>query len=177
MHEIAIAGRRPANGRCVPAGGTGDRPLVGVAGVAGVAAAAGLFAAALLVGCGGTVRTPTEPTSGGPTVQALTFSQIQTSIFTPTCAKSACHSSATATGGLVLEAGRAYVSIVGRPSQEEPQLEYVRPGSPDASYLLEKVRGDAGISGSRMPQDGPPFLSAQQIAGIAAWIQAGAPNN
>ena len=71
----------------------------------------------------------------------------------------------------------AYADIVGKPAPEAPQLAYVRPGNPAASYLLEKVRGDAGISGSRMPLDGPPYLTSQQIAGLAAWIQAGAPNN
>jgi hypothetical protein len=72
---------------------------------------------------------------------------------------------------------RAYANIVGRPAPEQSQLDLVQPGNPEASYLLKKVRGDAGITGSRMPRDGPPFLSSQQIAGLAAWIQAGAPNN
>jgi hypothetical protein len=141
------------------------------------AAAAVVVAVATLMACGGTVRSPTEPAAGGPGGQALTFTQIQTTIFTPSCAKAGCHASAAASGGLVLDAGLAYSDVVGRPAQEEPQLEYVRPGSPEASYLLKKVRGDPDISGSRMPRDGPPFLSPQQIAGLAAWIQAGAPNN
>jgi len=142
-----------------------------------VAAVIAGVAVAALMACGGTVRSPTEPASGGPGAQALTFTQIQTTIFTPSCAKAGCHASAAASGGLVLEAGQAYANLVGRPAQEEPQLEYVRPGTPEASYLLKKVRGDPDISGSRMPRDGPPFLSPQQIAGLAAWIQAGAPNN
>lgn len=128
-------------------------------------------------GCGGTARSPTEPAPVPGTGQALTFSQIQAGIFTPSCAKSGCHTSAAASGSLVLEAGQSYAQIVGRPAQEEAQLDYVRPGNPEASYLLKKVRGDSDISGSRMPRDGPPFLTAQQIAGLAAWIQAGAPNN
>jgi hypothetical protein len=131
-----------------------------------------LFAA----GCG-KVKSPTEPaapTAGG---QALTFPQIQAQIFTPNCAKAGCHVSGVATGGMVLEAGRAYGEIVGRPSQESPLLARVQPGDPERSYLFKKVRGDADISGSRMPQDGPPFLSAAELEGIAAWIRAGAPNN
>ena len=50
------------------------------------------------------------------------------------------------------------------------------PGNPNGSYILLKLRGDPGITGERMPLGGP-YLSADQIAGIAAWIQAGAPNN
>jgi len=122
------------------------------------------------------VKSPTEPAagSGGP---VLTFSQIQAQIFTPNCAKSGCHVPGVAAGGMVLAAGQSYAQIVGRPSQESPLLARVQPGDPERSYLLKKVRGDPDISGSRMPQDGPPFLSADQIEGIAAWIRAGAPND
>jgi hypothetical protein len=142
--------------------------------------AALLMTAALwaLASCGGTVRSPTEPAAAPvPVSQALTFTQIQTQIFTPTCAKSGCHSGAAAAEGMVLSPGIAYASIVKVRSQEQPQLLRVNPGNPEASYLVRKVRGDADITGSRMPQDGPPFLTPQQIAGIEAWIQAGAPNN
>jgi hypothetical protein len=132
----------------------------------------------VLSACGGTVRSPTEPAAPpAPVSQALTFTQIQSQIFTSTCAKSGCHSGAAAAEGMVLSPGIAYASIVKVRSQEQPQFLRVNPGNPEASYLLHKVRGDADITGSRMPQDGPPFLTPQQIAGIEAWIQAGAPNN
>jgi hypothetical protein len=144
---------------------------------AAAAMALATLALAAVTACGGKVRSPTEPAAGGPGAQAFTFTQIQAGIFSPSCAKSGCHTSAAASGGLVLEAGQAYANIVGRPAQEDPQLDYVRPGNPEGSYLLKKLRGDADISGSRMPRDGPPFLTPQQIAGLAAWIQAGAPNN
>jgi hypothetical protein len=134
-----------------------------------------ILAVAGMAACGGKLRSPTEPQAAPATGPAMTFTQIQAGIFTPRCAKSGCHVTGTATGGLVLEAGLAYANIVGRPALEAP-LAYVRPGSPDASYLLKKVRGDADIVGSRMPFDGPPFLNPHQIAGLAAWIQAGAPN-
>jgi hypothetical protein len=128
--------------------------------------------------CGGTVKSPTEPSAGGPPgAKASTFAQIQSGIFTPTCAKSGCHTSDIVAGGLVLEAGQSYGQIVGRPAPEQPRLDLVRPGNAEASYLLKKVRGDLDISGAHMPLDGPPFLSPDQIAGLAAWIQAGAPNN
>ena len=127
------------------------------------------------LGCG-TVKSPTEPPpepSGGT---ALTFSQIQAQIFTPTCAKAGCHSAAAASEGLVLEAGQAYGLLVGRPASGNGSLARVEPGSPERSYLILKLRGDPGITGERMPLGGP-YLTSDQIAGIAAWIRAGAPND
>jgi hypothetical protein len=49
-------------------------------------------------------------------------------------------------------------------------------GNPDNSYLVRKLEGTAGITGSRMPLGGPP-LDAALIANVRAWITAGAPNN
>jgi mono/diheme cytochrome c family protein len=132
---------------------------------------------AATLGCG-TVKSPTEPleTPGSGTA-ALTFSQIQAQIFTPSCAKAGCHSASAASEGLVLEAGQAYGNLVGRPSTQNGSLARVAPGNPERSYLILKLRGDPSITGQRMPQDGPPFLTPEQIDGIAAWIRAGAPNN
>jgi hypothetical protein len=127
------------------------------------------------VACG-KVKSPTEP-GPVPTGQAFTFSQIQNEIFTPVCAKAGCHSRAAASEGMVLEAGVAYGQIVNHPAEENQALARVTPGDPERSYLLKKIRGDADISGSRMPQDGPPYLTQAQIDGIAGWIRAGAPNN
>jgi mono/diheme cytochrome c family protein len=132
----------------------------------------GLF---LLAGCG-TVKSPTEPaqpTTGGT---ALTFAQIQAQIFTPVCAKAGCHAAGSSPSGLVLEAGQSYGNLVGRPAAENSALARVSPGNPNGSYIILKLRGDPNITGERMPLGGP-YLSADQIAGIAAWIQAGAPNN
>ncbi len=130
----------------------------------------------LFAGCG-TVKSPTEPLSEPGTGTALTFSQIQAQIFTPTCAKAGCHAAASASDGLVLEAGQAYGNLVGRPSTQRSNLDRVEPGDPERSYLILKLRGDPSITGLRMPQDGPPYLTSEQIDGIAAWIRAGAPNN
>jgi hypothetical protein len=140
-------------------------------------ALAAASAALLLAACGGTVKSPTEPAGGGPAGPALSFSQIQSQIFTPTCVKSGCHAASSAAGNMVLAAGQSYGQIVGRPAPENPQLLLVKPGDPEASYLVKKVRGDPDVFGLRMPLDGPPYLSSQQIAGIEGWIKAGAPNN
>jgi len=135
---------------------------------------AGLFLL-LLAGCG-TVKSPTEPppASGGGT--AFTFTQIQTQIFTPVCARAGCHAAGSAPSGLVLEAGQSYGLLVGHASSENSSLDRVSPGNPDRSYLILKLRGDPGITGERMPLGGP-YLTSDQIAGIAAWIRAGAPND
>jgi hypothetical protein len=139
------------------------------------AAAAGLLVSVLLAGCG-TVKSPTEPApaAGGA---VFTFAQIQQQIFTPTCARSGCHAASTASEGLVLDAGRSYALLVGHAATEASALDRVQPGRPESSYLILKLRGDPSISGLRMPQNGPPFLTAAQIDGIAGWIRAGAPNN
>lgn len=128
------------------------------------------------LGCG-TVKSPTEPADTPGNVPALTFSQIQTQIFTPTCAKAGCHDASAASEGLVLEAGQAYGNLVGRASTQRSGFARVEPGNPERSYLILKLRGDPSITGQRMPQDGPPYLTNEQIDGIAAWIRAGAPNN
>lgn len=137
--------------------------------------AGAFFALALLLAGCGTVKSPTEPLpAGGGT--AFTFTQIQTQIFTPVCAKSGCHAAGSAPSGLVLEAGQSYGNLVGHPAAENSSLDRVSPGNPDGSYIILKLRGDPRITGERMPLGGP-YLSADQIAGIAAWIRAGAPNN
>ena len=131
----------------------------------------------LLAACG-TVKTPTEPVDTGGGVTAFTFSQIQGNIFTPVCAKSGCHAGSTGgQQGLILDAGVSYNLLVNHPATENSTLDRVEPGAPERSYLILKLRGDPSISGERMPQDGPPYLSDEQIDAIAAWIRAGAPNN
>jgi mono/diheme cytochrome c family protein len=130
----------------------------------------------LLAGCG-TVKSPTEPLEAPGGVTAFTFSQIQAQIFSQRCAKAGCHAASAASAGLVLEPGVSYGLLVGHPSTENGSLNRVEPGNPDRSYIILKLRGDPSIVGERMPFDGPPYLSDEQIAGIAAWIRAGAPNN
>ena len=115
------------------------------------------------------------PVGGAP--GPSTFAEIQSGIFTPTCTRGGCHDSATSSAGLSLEAGESYGELVGVPSNQVPFRLRVAPGNSDDSYLMMKLRGSAGIQGVRMPLDGPPFLSAAQVAGIARWIDAGAPES
>lgn len=129
----------------------------------------------LLAGCG-SVKSPTEPAEE-PGGTALPFSRIQAEVFTPSCAKSGCHAASSGAGGLVLEAGRSYGEIVGRPATERPSLALIEPGAPERSYLIKKLRGDPDITGDRMPLDRPGGLPQEQIDGIIAWVRAGAPND
>lgn len=142
---------------------------------AGRAAAAFALAVAAVAAAGcGDVKSPTAPPPPAAGGIAFTFSQVQAEVFTPSCAKAGCHVAGIAAGQLVLQAGASYGEIVGRSAIGNPSLDRVEPGDPERSYLLKKLRGDADITGDRMPQDGPPFLSQEQFEGIAGWIWAGA---
>ncbi len=115
--------------------------------------------------------------SNGPA--AATLSQIQSAVFTQRCA--VCHDgsqppSGALPGAMNLSAGNSFASIVNVPSLEQPGLMRVKPGDPDASYLIRKLEGTAGISGSRMPFGGP-FLDQATIDQVRSWIAAGAQNN
>jgi hypothetical protein len=79
-------------------------------------------------------------------------------------------------GGLNLRAD-PYAALVNVASREQPQVMRVVPGDPDNSYLIRKIEGGPNITGARMPQNGPPFLTPEQILVIRRWIQVGAPND
>ncbi|MBM0104674.1 CHRD domain-containing protein [Steroidobacter sp. S1-65] len=108
---------------------------------------------------------------------AVTLTQLQTTIFTPSCA--GCHtgggSSLPASMNLS-NAAATHAAIVGVASTEQPSLQRVTPGNPDASYLVRKIEGGPSITGARMPLGGAP-LDAALIADVRAWITAGAANN
>ena len=117
-----------------------------------------------------------EDDPGGDDPPPATFSSLQADHLTPTCARGGCHSAASSAGGLSLEGAAAYGNLVNAPSQQQPGLNRVTPNDPENSYLIQKLRGDLGISGSRMPQGGP-FLSDEQIERFVSWIDNGAPND
>ena len=107
-------------------------------------------------------------------VPAATFSSIQQTLLGPICAAQ-CHSGALAPQNLQLDAVNAYGNLVGVASAELPSLKRVQPNDPDNSYLYMKIiAGDARRLGVRMPRNGPPYLSNEQIAAVRAWILAGA---
>lgn len=132
------------------------------------------------------VHTPANPNGAlrgqitpnpAPTPPAVTLAQLQASIFTPRC--SSCHTGGG--GGLpasmnLSSASETFAALVGVASAEQPAVQRVQPGNPDASYLVRKLEGASGINGARMPLGGP-FLDQATIDQVRSWITAGAANN
>jgi uncharacterized protein (TIGR03118 family) len=120
-------------------------------------------------------------TVANATTPQVTLAQLQTQIFTPIC--SGCHSGigTTLPGVQNLTAGHTFASIVGVPSIEQPALLRIKPNDPTHSYLLQKIEGAAGITGSRMPfgcgSTADPCLDQATIDLVKTWISQGALNN
>jgi len=125
--------------------------------------------------------TPTSVTVANTTVAQVTLTQLQTQIFTPIC--SVCHTGVgTSLPGVQnLTAGHTFSNIVGVPSIEQPSLLRIKPDDPANSYLLQKIEGAPGISGSRMPlgcgTTADPCLDQATIDLVKTWISQGALNN
>ena len=117
------------------------------------------------------ITVTTTPTPSPTPPPGVRLSDLQALIFTPEC--SGCH---PPNAGLDLRNGQAYVDTVNVPSSEQSSLMRVKPGDPDNSYLVRKLEGGPGITGSRMPQGGP-FLSPEDLQLVRSWISQGAPNN
>jgi hypothetical protein len=62
--------------------------------------------------------------------------------------------------------------LVGIASSEAPNIQRVKPGDPNNSYLIHKIEGTAAV-GARMPLGGPP-LPQPTILVIRQWISQGA---
>jgi hypothetical protein len=110
-------------------------------------------------------------------VTAPTLTQLQATIFTPIC--SGCHTgggSSLPSSMNLSSASATFAAIVGVASTEQPTVLRVSANNPDASYLVRKIEGAAGITGGRMPLGGAP-LDPALIANVRAWITAGAQNN
>ena len=134
---------------------------------------------ALLAGCAGNgagLDANGEPLGSGaapPPPLTANFQSIQDNVFTPICTR--CHSGAGAPQGLQLDAAHSYALLVGVPSNEDSGVLRIKPGAPDASYLIRKLQGSAGIVGAQMPFGGPPLPQAT-IDVIRQWISDGAAN-
>jgi mono/diheme cytochrome c family protein len=86
-------------------------------------------------------------------------------LFQKRCA--GCHKGNDPSKGLNLEPS-ALAAVLDAPSREVPALKIVDTGSPDASYLLKKVRRDKDIAGKPMPPG--KALSAEEIQVLQTWI-------
>ncbi len=80
-----------------------------------------------------------------------------------------------------LTAGNTFSNIVNVASIEQPSFLRIKPGDPANSYLVQKIQGSPGITGSRMPQgcgsSSNPCLDQATIDLVKAWVSQGALNN
>jgi hypothetical protein len=140
---------------------------------------------AVFVVAGATACDESLTTLAGPTPNLEpTFASIQSQVFetTDSAGRTACTNCHTnvgrnPSGGLNLTHDLAYDQLVNVPSRNKPGAIRVVPNDPDNSYLIHKVEGGPGIVGNRMPNNGPPYLSAGQILILKRWIEIGAPRN
>ncbi len=107
---------------------------------------------------------------GGDVPLAATLASIQANVFNPSCI--VCHSGANAPQGLRLDVTSSFTNLVGVGSREDSSFLRVAPGSPDQSYLIQKLEGTASV-GERMPLGGPPIPQAT-INFVRQWITDGA---
>jgi hypothetical protein len=122
----------------------------------------------LLIGCSDSSTGPATP---GTPVQA-SLSDIQARVFTPSCALAGCHAGSSPAGGMNLAAGSSYTALVSIRSSLYASKLRVKPGSASESVLIGELRRELSPG---MPPSGP--LATAVIDSIAAWINAGAPNN
>ena len=120
---------------------------------------------------------PLEPEAEQENLTPM-LSELQRSIFTPSCAVSGCHVGSNPVLGLDLSDGNSYANMVGVPSRETTGLKLVEPGQPENSYLVIKIEGGAGMMpGTMIMPLGRPALSDQAIEDVKDWIRAGALDN
>ena len=118
----------------------------------------------------------TATVSNSTGVTPFLFSELQSQVFSMSCALAGCHAGSSPQAGLDLSAGQSYANLVNVPSTEVGTLLRVKAGDAANSYLIRKLEGGPDIVGARMPFGGPP-LSQDVINRIRAWIDAGAPND
>lgn len=106
-----------------------------------------------------------------------TFTEVYDEILFPRCAESICHGGAAGELDLTTRDG-AYLALVGvqaaGPQCMSSGMVRVAPGDPDASLLYDKLSSTPSC-GERMPIGTP--LTDAELARIASWIAAGAPND
>ena len=124
-------------------------------------------------GTGGDNDPGGDPNPGpGPVTFDPVFSEIQSNVFTPTCAVSGCHTGGGAPQGLRLDEANSFGLLVDQPSSQAPTILRVAPNDPDNSYLIQKLEGIASV-GRQMPLNADP-LAQSTINIIRQWITDGA---
>ena len=100
---------------------------------------------------------------------AIDINDVQSQVFTPTCATAGCHNGSIFPN---LQVGSSFNSIVGVDSRQSA-LKLVQPFDPDNSYIVKKIEG-TGV-GSRMPIGQVLPESLQQL--VHDWVDQGALEN
>ncbi len=133
--------------------------------------------------------TTKQPDSTTPTpIVRSSFDQLQSRIFTPSCASAGCHASEQDASfrqhGLVLTAGKSYEYLINKDPLNQnaidDKLKRVLPSYSLSSLLFHKLNFNASVHhsgkgyGSPMPL-GRSALSIGQIEFVRRWIEAGAP--
>jgi hypothetical protein len=133
-----------------------------------------------------TVANPSGEIRGqiDPKPEGVSFANQVQLIYTNTCAFAGCHAGPTPAANMNLEAGMAYMNLVGQPSTQTlsdgvTRLNRVEPGAPEMSYLFKKHRGGEDISGERMPRGNPGFFDVRTdlLEIERRWILEGALDN
>ena len=97
-------------------------------------------------------------------------------LFENSCSGAECHIGTNRTAPLDLDPQVAYEHLVNITAESCAAQRLVVPGSPDSSYLVDKLMGGQLCEGSRMPLSGDPLPNAA-IGRVVGWICSGAPNN
>ena len=129
--------------------------------------ATGLFLGLILCCAGATV-------SHGQDLDRMSERQLEARVadlFARSCAQAGCHAAPFPQQDMDLSVDHFYASTVGVPSKEQPEMLRVKPGDPENSYLIRKVKGDPSITGVPMPLIGEK-LTAEEISLLEAWVRS-----
>jgi len=148
-----------------------------------------LTLAASLIACRN--RDSGAPTQAKPqsSLRVVSFRNDVYPVLAKNCASAeGCHGNKpTPSVNLDLRASSAYGELVNKPSEGRRSAVRVKPGDPEASFLVDKLTGRLGPvqEGKQMPIDvdtGAPVVPSplppdfvDQV--LERWIAAGAPNN
>lgn len=127
----------------------------------------------LFISCSDSIKSECEVDIEIEDRMGATFTEIQEKVLTPSCATGGCH------GGNFfnhprLTADVAYENLINVNSIQNPDMPYVDPGNSANSWIMFKILGQGT---SVMPPPPNAKLNQSVIDSIAAWIDAGAPNN
>ena len=121
----------------------------------------------LLVSCEDWIQGPEdEPQNGGQSNMSARFSDIQTEVFSKSCATSGCHNG---TQDPNLSAGEAYNNLVNQASAQVPSMLRVKPGDSNNSYLMKKLT-QIGIRSFRACHMGIMFRRVSGARPNASWV-------